>query len=736
LVAPVVRGMPVEFLTDEQAAAYGRYAGTPARAELERFFFLNDRDRELVNLRRRPHTRLGFAVQLGTVRFLGTFLQNPIDVPVEVVAYQASQLGIEDVSCLRAYVEREMTPHEHVWEIRREFGYRDFAEAEEELTAFILARCATTAEEPQALFDRAVAWLVEHKVLLPGVTTLARLVASLRGEATESLSLQIVAGADVELQARLVGALDVGTGSRFSDLERYRKSPTRTTGLELERALRRVADVRQLGQGIPDLSGLPGNRVLALARYGMSAKAPALRELKEPRRTATLVATVRHLEQTAIDDALDLFSVLMQTKLLARAERESVREWLRTLPRFAAASAKLAAAIQVLLGTGEAEEEVSVADVWAEIERVVPRGQLAAALAAVLELAPPPDEDVLEAWRSELLNRYQTVRPFLPLLPEVVEFGAVEGGDLVVEAVRQLPELLTRKKVRSGEITGGLVTGPWRRLVYANPNGEPNVVDHRAYTFCVLEHLYRGLNRRDVFARGSDRWGDPRARLLDGETWEQAKGDVVTALQLTEQPDDHLAELAGRIDAAYRAVAARLPDNAALELIKDGERISLERLEAEPEPASLAELRALVGGMLPRVDISDLLLEVHAWTGCFDAYTHISEARARMEDLPISVAAVLVAEACNIGFRPVVKPSVPALTRDRLSHVDQNYVRAETHTAANARLIDFQARIGLAQLWGGGLVASVDGLRFVVPVATINAGPNPTTSACAAGRPG
>src|SRR5262249_10083810 len=34
-------------------------------------------------------------------------------------------------------------------------------------------------------------------------------------------------------------------------------------------------------------------------------------------------------------------------------------------------------------------------------------------------------------------------------------------------------------------------------------------------------------------------------------------------------------------------------------------------------------------------------------------------------------------------------------------------------------------RIELASAWGGGLVASVDGLRFVVPVATINAGPNP-----------
>ena len=52
-------------------------------------------------------------------------------------------------------------------------------------------------------------------------------------------------------------------------------------------------------------------------------------------------------------------------------------------------------------------------------------------------------------------------------------------------------------------------------------------------------------------------------------------------------------------------------------------------------------------------------------------------------------------------------------------------MQAETHAAANARLIDFQAGIELVQAWGGGLVASVDGMRFVVPVATINAGPNP-----------
>jgi TnpA family transposase len=129
--------------------------------------------------------------------------------------------------------------------------------------------------------------------------------------------------------------------------------------------------------------------------------------------------------------------------------------------------------------------------------------------------------------------------------------------------------------------------------------------------------------------------------------------------------------------------------------------------------------------MLPRIDLPELLLEVHGWTGCLDEFTHLSETGARMDDLALSVAAVLVAEACNIGLHPAAKPGVPALRRDRLSHVDQNYIRAETIRAANGRLIKAQARIALADAWGGGLVASADGLRFVVPVATLNAGPNP-----------
>ena len=112
---------------------------------------------------------------------------------------------------------------------------------------------------------------------------------------------------------------------------------------------------------------------------------------------------------------------------------------------------------------------------------------------------------------------------------------------------------------------------------------------------------------------------------------------------------------------------------------------------------TLKLLSKRISELLPVVERSELLLEINAHTGFADEFTHASETGARMDDLTISICAVLLAEACNIGMEPFIRPNIPALTRYRLRWTKQNYLREDTLVKANARLVDYQSTLPLAQ---------------------------------------
>ena len=77
--------MPVSFLTLQQRERYARYHAAPTADELARYFHLDDDDRDYIAAKRRDSNRLGYALQLTTARFLGTFLDDPAAVPTAIL---------------------------------------------------------------------------------------------------------------------------------------------------------------------------------------------------------------------------------------------------------------------------------------------------------------------------------------------------------------------------------------------------------------------------------------------------------------------------------------------------------------------------------------------------------------------------------------------------------------------------------------------------------------------------
>jgi hypothetical protein len=302
--------MPVRFLTAEQRRNYGRYAGPPTTEELTQFFHLNDTDLALIVPRRGPHNRLGLALQLTTVRFVGTFLEDPVSVPESVLRCLARQLDIADLNGLDAYRAGEQR-WDHAAEIRTRYGYRDFADRQ---VGFRLARwlyglCWTGTERPGVCFERATDWMLAYKVLLPGASVLERFVARVRRRVEERLWRLLGQGITAEQKSQIDRLLTVPSGSRTSPLDQLRSGPVTISGPSLVRALQRVKAVRDLGLTKPVAAAIPPSRLALLARFAASAKVSVIKRLPPARRLATLVAFVQSLEATAQDDALEVLEI-------------------------------------------------------------------------------------------------------------------------------------------------------------------------------------------------------------------------------------------------------------------------------------------------------------------------------------------------------------------------------------------------------------------------------------------
>ena len=155
----------------------------------------------------------GLPIQLGTVRFLGTFLDDVVGAPAGVIADLARQLGIGNPDCIAVYREGRAR-WQHAREIRVRLGYREFTDPfmRFRLARWLYALCWTGTDRPSVLFDRATAWLVSEKVLLPGASALERLVARIRDRAARRLWRSLSRDITRAQREQLDGLLLAGDG--------------------------------------------------------------------------------------------------------------------------------------------------------------------------------------------------------------------------------------------------------------------------------------------------------------------------------------------------------------------------------------------------------------------------------------------------------------------------------------------------------------------------------------------
>ena len=114
-----------ELLTGEERLQYLRIPPNLSEWELSVYFTLSQHDLEVIQRRRRGYNRLGFAVHICVLRYLGWTLFDVKEVPAQALSYIAKQVDV-DANAFASYGERDATKYEHLDEIWKEYGYQTF----------------------------------------------------------------------------------------------------------------------------------------------------------------------------------------------------------------------------------------------------------------------------------------------------------------------------------------------------------------------------------------------------------------------------------------------------------------------------------------------------------------------------------------------------------------------------------------------------------------------------------
>jgi hypothetical protein len=129
----------------------------------------------------------------------------------------------------------------------------------------------------------------------------------------------------------------------------------------------------------------------------------------------------------------------------------------------------------------------------------------------------------------------------------------------------------------------------------------------------------------------------------------------------------------------------------------------------ESDEAELLTRRAY--GLLPRIKITDLLIEVDGWCNFGRHFTDLRSGDV-VQERSLLLTAIL-ADGINLGLSRMAE-ACPGVSVAALSRIATWHIRDETYSKALAEVVNHHHHLEFAANWGDGTTSSSDGQRFKV----------------------
>jgi len=161
--------------------------------------------------------------------------------------------------------------------------------------------------------------------------------------------------------------------------------------------------------------------------------------------------------------------------------------------------------------------------------------------------------------------------------------------------------------------------------------------------------LRQQLRSGDIYLVQSRRFSELETYFIPPKEWSLCRDEVVN---LTGTPIDaklRLAERESELIVLMEQVKELLnqPDS---DLREERGKLVLSPFKADEKTLELKRLAEEITARLPRIEITDLLVEVDSWTDFSNAFEHLNLAQNKDSNSLLSLYSCLLAQACNLDF--------------------------------------------------------------------------------------
>ncbi len=661
--------------------------------ELIRHYTFSESDLSIINQRRGPANRLGFAVQLCYLRFPGIILgvdEAPFPSLLKLVA---DQLRVAP-DTWETYGQREQTRRNHLVELQTAFGFQIFAIGHYQQAVRTLTELAMQTDKGIVLASALIEHLRQKSIVLSACNVIERICAEAITRANRRLYAALSDPLSEEHRQRLNDLLKRRDNGRATKLAWLRQSPAKPNSRHMLEHIERLKVWHALDLPTGIERQVHQNRLLKIAREGGQMTSADLARFEPQRRYATLVAVAIEGTSTVTDEIIDLHDRIIG-KLFNAAKHKHQEQ-------FQASGKSINEKVRLFGRIGQAllEAKQSGRDPFAAIEAVLSWDAFAESVTEAQKLAQPEDFDFLH----RIGESYATLRRYAPAFLDVLKLRAAPAAKGVLDAIEVLRAMNAEnaRKIPADAPTG-FIKKRWEKLVMTDAG-----IDRRYYELCALSELKNALRSGDIWVQGSRQFKDFDEYLMPAEKFTALQQSRELPLAVHTDSDQYLRErlelLGDQLATVnHLALANDLPDAI---ITESGPKIT--PLDAVlPDAAQGFIDRTAM--LLPHIKITDLLLEVDKWTGFTRHFSHLKNGDLATDKNQLLTA--ILADGINLGLTKMAE-ACPGTTYAKLSWMQAWHIRDETYSTALAELVNAQFRHPFAELWGDGTTSSSDGQNF------------------------